>query len=50
LTYAEIAEITGRNEGSLRVMVHRAIVWLKQHPAIEAVSGNTLTRSVSEGI
>jgi RNA polymerase sigma-70 factor (ECF subfamily) len=45
--YAEIAEITGRNEGSLRVLVHRAIAWLKQHPAIEATMG---TRSVSEEV
>jgi RNA polymerase sigma factor (sigma-70 family) len=36
-TYAEMAKITDRNEGSLRVLVHRAIAWLKQHPAIEAV-------------
>ena len=49
LTYAEIAEITGRNEGSLRVLVHRAIAWLKQHPAIEAVT-NMEARRVSEDI
>ena len=33
-SYAEMAEITGRNEGNLRVLVHRAIGLLKQHPAL----------------
>jgi RNA polymerase sigma-70 factor (ECF subfamily) len=47
-SYAEMAGITGKNEGSLRVMVHRSLTWLKQHPAIEAVS-EIGTRSVSEG-
>jgi len=46
-SYAEMSEITGRSEGNLRVLVHRAIAWLKQHPAIEAVM-ETPTRSVSE--
>jgi RNA polymerase sigma factor (sigma-70 family) len=38
-SYAEMADITGRSEGNLRVLVHRAMAWLKQHPAIEAAIG-----------
>lgn len=31
-TYTQIAEITGRREGSCRVMLHRALCRLRQHP------------------
>jgi RNA polymerase sigma-70 factor (ECF subfamily) len=34
-SYAEIASITGRAEGSLRVLVHRAIATLRAHPALK---------------
>jgi len=31
-TYREIARITKRNEGSVRVVVHRALIKLREHP------------------
>ena len=31
----EIAKVTGRNEGAVRVCLHRAIKSLRQHPAIQ---------------
>jgi RNA polymerase sigma factor (sigma-70 family) len=31
-TYREIAEISGRREGNIRVLVHRALVRLREHP------------------
>lgn len=42
MAYAEIAEITGKSEGSLRVLVHRALAWLKQHPAVEAATSERI--------
>jgi DNA-directed RNA polymerase specialized sigma24 family protein len=33
-TYREIANITARTEGSVRVVVHRAIVRLRSHPQL----------------
>lgn len=34
-TYREIASITGRSEGSVRVVVHRAIGRLRHHPQLQ---------------
>jgi RNA polymerase sigma-70 factor (ECF subfamily) len=41
-SYAEMAKITGRNEGSLRVIVHRAIAFLRQHPHLAAFACDAL--------
>jgi RNA polymerase sigma-70 factor, ECF subfamily len=46
MAYAEIAEITGKSEGSLRVLVHRAMAWLKQHPAVEAVTSEQVKTQI----
>jgi RNA polymerase sigma-70 factor (ECF subfamily) len=45
MAYAEMAEITGKSEGSLRVLVHRGVAWLKQHPAVEAVAAESKSLS-----
>lgn len=34
LTYREIAGVTGRQEGHIRVLVHRGLTALRNHPAI----------------
>jgi len=34
LSYREIADITGRQEGHIRVLVHRGLTALRNHPAI----------------
>ena len=34
-THREIAEITGRKEGHIRVLVHRALKSLREHPATQ---------------
>ncbi|QDU92692.1 RNA polymerase sigma factor [Lignipirellula cremea] len=34
-SYREIAQITSRREASIRVLVHRALVRLRQHPSVQ---------------
>lgn len=34
LTYHEITEVTGRSEGAVRVLVHRALTRLREHPDV----------------
>jgi RNA polymerase sigma-70 factor (ECF subfamily) len=38
-TYREIAGITGRSEGSVRVLVHRALKTLRRHPIARRLIG-----------
>lgn len=37
-SYVQMAQITSRSESSLRVMVHRVVERLKQHPSIMAIT------------
>ena len=37
LTYREIAEITGRQEGHVRVLAHRGLTALRNHPLVRTV-------------
>jgi len=38
-TYREIAQIAGRTEGNVRVLVHRALKYLRQHPLARHLLG-----------
>lgn len=46
VAYAEIAEITGLSSGNARVLVHRAIARLRQHPQVR---GMLFEEEVSSG-
>lgn len=35
LTYGQIAEVTGHSQGNVRVLVHRALKRLRQHPDVQ---------------
>lgn len=37
LTYRQIAEVTGRTEGHVRVLSHRGLTALRSHPAVHAL-------------
>jgi RNA polymerase sigma factor (sigma-70 family) len=37
LTYRQIAEVTGRQEGHVRVLAHRGLTALRRHPRVTAV-------------
>lgn len=37
LTYREIAVVTGRTEGHIRVLAHRGLTTLRRHPAIRSL-------------
>ena len=41
-TYREIAAITGRSEGSVRVLVHRALRALRRHPVARRLVGGAV--------
>jgi len=51
--YRQIAEITGRQEGHVRVLVHRGLKALREHPQVRELMDDktetTLARSASEG-
>jgi len=48
--YPQIAGIIDRQEGHVRVLVHRGLKSLREHPRVRAVmTDETRTRSVSEG-
>jgi DNA-directed RNA polymerase specialized sigma24 family protein len=34
-TYRQIAEITGRQEGHIRVLAHRGLAALRRHPLVQ---------------
>jgi RNA polymerase sigma-70 factor (ECF subfamily) len=44
-TYREISQITGDREGYVRVLVHRAIVALREHAAVKRLLGETAEAS-----
>lgn len=50
-THKEIAEVTGRTEGHIRVLVHRGLVALRRHPLVQPLlaTHTTATEHVSEG-
>ncbi len=50
-THKEIAGITGRTEGHIRVLVHRGLATLRRHPFVEPLLTDqpTATEHVSEG-
>jgi RNA polymerase sigma factor (sigma-70 family) len=54
-SYVEISRIIDKQEGHVRVLVHRGLKTLREHPQVRAVMGNddetprTLARSASEG-
>lgn len=43
-TYREIAEVVERTEGNVRVLVHRAVKTLKEHPQVAAWQVDAMTR------
>jgi RNA polymerase sigma factor (sigma-70 family) len=50
-SYQQIAEITSQKEGTIRVLVHRGLKALREHPQVRALMNDesTLARSASEG-
>ena len=47
LTYRQIAEVTGRQEGHVRVLAHRGLAALRRHPLVRdlLVDGETVAAS-----
>jgi RNA polymerase sigma factor (sigma-70 family) len=43
-TYREIAEVVERTEGNVRVLVHRAVKALKEHPQVAAWQVDAMSR------
>jgi DNA-directed RNA polymerase specialized sigma24 family protein len=46
-SYREIAAITARTEGSVRVIVHRALVRLRAHPQLQYLNDQQQSESVA---
>jgi RNA polymerase sigma factor (sigma-70 family) len=46
-SYREIAEVTGRPEGSVRVLAHRGLTSLRRHPRVQAVLAAADPRSTA---
>jgi RNA polymerase sigma-70 factor (ECF subfamily) len=44
LTYRQIAEVTGRSEGNVRVLAHRGLTRLRTHPQIQRLLENASTQ------
>lgn len=47
LSYREIAEITGREEGHVRVLAHRGLTALRRHPLVRDLLPNATTTPVA---
>ena len=47
LTYRQIAEITGRTEGNVRVLAHRGLTRLRTHPRIRTLLNDASTHDTA---
>ncbi len=45
LTYGEIAEVTGHSQGNVRVLVHRALKRLREHPDVQRLLDKAVAKS-----
>ena len=47
LTYRQIAEVTGRSDGNVRVLAHRGLTRLRTHPRIRTLLNDTSTHDTA---
>ena len=47
LTYRQIAEVTGRSEGNVRVLAHRGLTRLRTHPRIRTLVNDASTHDTA---